>query len=57
MAFDPWLDDVEVVGVEVVIQDNGADCFVSPLPPGDHIDYPCRPPHDSFGVMVADRTA
>jgi len=56
MAFNPWLE-VEVVVFEVVIQDNRADCIASFLPKGDHIEYPCRPPQDRFGVLVADRTA
>ena len=56
MAFNPWLE-VEVVVFEVVIQDNRADCIVSFLPKGDHIEYPCRPPQDRFGVSVADGTA
>ena len=56
MAFTPWLE-VEVVVFEVLIQDNRADCIASFLPKGDHIEYPCRPPQDRFGVLVADRTA
>ena len=56
MAFNPWLE-VEVVVFEVAIQDNRADCMVSVLPKCDHIEYPCRPPQDRFGVLVADRTA
>ena len=56
MAFTPWLE-VEVVVFEVLIQDNRADCIASFLPKGDHIEYPCRPPQDQVGVLVADGKA